>query len=114
MSSDSFHFDINGQGLSIFLGRTEAELMELAWSHSRLTVKSAMFHLGHEDKRAYTTVMTVLGRLAEKGLLERSRDGRNYVYRAAIDRESFLRAKVQSVLHCLRANFPDHLEATGP
>lgn len=32
---------------------------------------------------AYTTVMTVMGRLHEKGVLERDRRGRQYIYRAS-------------------------------
>lgn len=32
---------------------------------------------------AYTTVMTVLGRLHDKGVVSRTRDGRRYLYRAA-------------------------------
>jgi predicted transcriptional regulator len=34
-------------------------------------------------KPAYTTVMTTLSRLADKGALTRSRDGRAYLYRLA-------------------------------
>lgn len=33
-------------------------------------------------EHAYTTVMTVMGRLYERGVLERERRGRQYVYRA--------------------------------
>jgi predicted transcriptional regulator len=109
---ESFYFDIHGEGSSVFLGRTESELMELAWRHSDLTVKSALFLLGREDRRAYTTVMTVLGRLTQKGLLSRTRDGRNYVYRAAVDRDRYLQQKVQEVLSCLRTHFPDSLKTT--
>jgi predicted transcriptional regulator len=36
---------------------------------------------GHEA--AYTTVMTVLGRLHDKGLVRRQRDGKRYVYHSA-------------------------------
>lgn len=34
-------------------------------------------------EHAYTTVMTVMGRLHEKGVLERNRRGRQYIYRAS-------------------------------
>lgn len=34
-------------------------------------------------EHAYTTIMTVMGRLHEKGVLERDRRGRQYVYRAS-------------------------------
>lgn len=36
-----------------------------------------------EREHAYTTIMTVMGRLHEKGVLVRDRRGRQYVYRAA-------------------------------
>lgn len=32
---------------------------------------------------AYTTIMTIMGRLHERGVLERQRQGRQYVYRPA-------------------------------
>ena len=35
------------------------------------------------DDLAYTTVMTVLSRLAEKGALSRKRDGKRYLYTAS-------------------------------
>ena len=34
-------------------------------------------------EHAYTTIMTVMGRLHEKGVLERDRRGRQYIYRPA-------------------------------
>jgi predicted transcriptional regulator len=40
--------------------------------------------------RAYTTVMTVLGRLVDKELVERVSDGRCYRYRAAGDPEELV------------------------
>lgn len=42
-------------------------------------IQEALARSGQE--LAYTTVMTVLGRLHEKGLLVRSKDGRRYLYR---------------------------------
>ena len=37
---------------------------------------------GRRDQLAYTTVMTVMTRLAEKGVLTRAREGRGYRYEA--------------------------------
>ena len=104
-----FHFDIKGRGLSVFLGPTEARLMELAWRLEELTVKKALVHLGPDEPLAYTTVMTVLNRLAEKELLERRRDGRNFVYRPTLSRDDFIKDRVQRVLATLEQNFPDFL-----
>lgn len=83
--------------------------MELAWQKGELTVKKALYFLGEDSERSYTTVMTVLARLAEKGLLSRERDGRSFVYRPACDRQTFLRERVKRVSACLQRNFPDHV-----
>lgn len=39
---------------------------------------------------AYTTVMTVLDRLAGKGMVQREREGRAWRYRAAASREAYI------------------------
>lgn len=103
--SNSFYFDPDGSGLTVFLGPTEARLMELAWKHRALTVKKAVYHLGGVEKQAYTTVMTIMSRLAEKGILRRRKVGRSFVYEPAIDREAFVRSRVKAVSDCLKRNF---------
>ena len=107
MSESSFYFDVNADGAAVFLGPTEAELMELAWQKGELTVKKALYFIDDGRERSYTTVMTVLARLAEKGLLERKRQGRSFVYQPTIDRETFMKERVQRVTGCLDRNFPN-------
>lgn len=51
-----------------------------------------------EGNRAYTTVMTVLGRLVEKGLVTRAEDGRGHVYRAAGDPDELTAQAITSLL----------------
>jgi len=65
----------------------EAELMEIVWRLDRpVTVREVhdRFNAGRGQGLAYTTVMTVMARLAEKGVLERRREGRGYEYQAAV------------------------------
>ena len=104
-----FYFDPSADGIAVFLGPTEATLMELAWKHHRLSVKKALYYLGPEEKPAYTTVMTVLGRLADKGLLVREKDGRNYIYRPALSRHEFIENRLKLVSRCLKRNFGKNL-----
>ncbi|MCX6951292.1 MAG: BlaI/MecI/CopY family transcriptional regulator [Verrucomicrobia bacterium] len=52
---------------------------------------------------AYTTVMTTVARLYEKGLLSRERDGKRYVYSACSDREEFLQATAREVFESIGA-----------
>ena len=102
---NSFYFDPDGSGLTVFLGPTETRLMELAWRHRSLTVKKAIYYLGAK-KQAYTTIMTVMARLSEKGFLKRTKEGRSFVYEPAVEREAFIRSRVKTLSDCLRKNFP--------
>ncbi len=100
-----FYFDPQATGTAVFLGPTEAKLMELAWRKKSLTVKKAHFYLGARRQTAYTTIMTVLSRLAEKGLLVRRKEGRGFVYEPAVDKETYLKERVDVVSHCLDRSF---------
>ena len=103
--SKSFYFNPFGKGIEVFLGPTEARLMELCWTHGNLTVKKALFHLGEKSAPAYTTVMTVLGNLSEKGLLKIEKQGRPYSYSPVSERKQFIRERVLIIEKCLKANF---------
>ena len=68
------------------LGPLEGELMEILWAAKRpMPVRDVLerANAARRDPLAYTTVMTVLSRLAEKGVLQRQREGRGYVYEPA-------------------------------
>ena len=69
--------------LSRVLGPLEADVMEVMWSAGgRMSVRAVLDRLndGRDSPLAYTTVMTVMARLAEKDILRRQLDGRGYVY----------------------------------
>lgn len=60
--------------------------MELVWTSGRpVSVRDVIEQLNGDrrEQLAYTTVMTVMSRLAEKGALTRAREGRAYRYEAA-------------------------------
>ena len=59
--------------------------MRLVWKAAGpVSVRDVVDELnaGRRDRLAYTTVMTVMSRLAEKGALTRVREGRGYRYEA--------------------------------
>jgi len=65
------------------LGSLEAEVMAVLWeADTPLSVRQTVERLNmyRTAPLAYTTVMTVLSRLAEKGILARQRSGRGYAY----------------------------------
>jgi predicted transcriptional regulator len=68
--------------LEKLLGPLEAEVMEVVWAASRpLAVRDVLATVNRRrrDALAYTTVMTVMARLADKGILRRTRQGKGYV-----------------------------------
>jgi predicted transcriptional regulator len=93
-----------GRGLRKILGELELAVMESVWQRGQATVREV-----HEDLTdrglAYTTVMTVMTRLARKGLLEKQRDGAAFVYQAPLSADELLRSSVRDVLTGLLADF---------
>lgn len=100
------------------LGDLEAEVMEYAWHHhGDFSVNDLLVAL-RGRRRAYTTVMTIVTRLCDKGLLERQRTGRAFVYRPAMSREDLTAHALRAVLAdaenpgAVLARFVDDLEAS--
>jgi predicted transcriptional regulator len=65
------------------VGELEVMVLQELWaSKAPLGPRELMERLPGK-KRAYTTIMTILARLIEKGLAERFENGRTFVYQAA-------------------------------
>ncbi|MCW6004542.1 BlaI/MecI/CopY family transcriptional regulator [Micromonospora sp. CPCC 205371] len=72
------------------LGELERAVMDVLWDRrTPLTVREVAESL-LDRELAYTTVMTVLDRLAGKGMVERERAGRAWSYRPAASREAYI------------------------
>lgn len=65
------------------LGETEMEVLQHVWTLGSATVGDVHARVLETREVAYTTVMTVLKKLASKGYLTYERDGNAYVYSAA-------------------------------
>jgi predicted transcriptional regulator len=100
-----FTFDPQKKGLRKILGDLEADVMEVIWARGRATVHDVHERLAADRELAYTTVMTVMSRLADKGLLEKWKDGAAYVYVPAASKEEFTRRTVGTVLSELLDDF---------
>ncbi len=89
------------------LGALEGQVMQVLWEHSGLTVREVAGRLPGKRNRAYTTVMTVMNRLFEKGLLERRLTGRAYVYGAKVSQEDFAALVSRRLIRGLLNDFGD-------
>src|ERR1041384_3319797 len=61
----------------------ELEIMKIVWDKGNVTVRDVYEELLKKRKIAYTTVMTMMGTLEQKGHLKKSADERAYVYTPA-------------------------------
>ena len=80
------------------MGDLEAEVLECVWDLGSASVKDVHLCLLERREIAYTTVMTVMSRLAAKGLLVSRQVGRAYVYEAAAGREQFCAGVVKGFM----------------
>jgi len=99
----------DGAGVRASLFELEADIMEVVWAHDwdGFAVSDVHEALLAEREIAYTTVMTTVSRLYDKGILDRQKDGRRYLYRPLFTRESFLRALTREVFERLPASSQD-------
>jgi predicted transcriptional regulator len=102
-----FRFSPTKDGLVKVLGPLETEIMQIIWQDERSTVKKVHRKLSQHREIAYTTVMTTMTRLAEKGVLTRHREGLAYVYTPAITEEDFVTMVVQQVLDGLLDDYSE-------
>lgn len=93
--------------LADVLGPLETEIMEVVWDLEDVTVRDVHNRLQANRAIAYTTVMTTLGRLSDKGLVRRVEEQPAHRYLPLISREQYARSTVKSVVDWLIGHFPD-------
>src|SRR5260221_3778696 len=72
-------------GLASIFGTLELRVLEALWAHGgEASVRDV---LDEFPSAAYTTLMTTMERLHRKGVLERRKDGRAFLYRPVSSRE---------------------------
>lgn len=89
------------------LGSLETQVMEFMWQTGEATVQEVTDALNRKRRIAYTTVMTVMVHLVDKGLLARTKEGKRYRYMVARDKQEFLRDRSNSRLQDLISDFGD-------
>jgi predicted transcriptional regulator len=62
------------------LAPLELDCMNTLWPVGQATVREIRDLLAPRRPRAYTTIMTIMDRLARKGIVERRKVGRAYIY----------------------------------
>lgn len=96
--------------ITTVLGPLESQIMAVVWQMNHATAADVHHDLQASRQRenrniAYTTVMTTMSRLYDKGILHRRKVGISFVYTPVLARDAFANLVVKSVLESLVAEF---------
>src|SRR5213075_523998 len=78
------------------LTNAEHRIMEVIWARGSATVAEVVEALKGKD--AYTTILTLMRILKEKGYLATRKEGRAFVFEPRVDRETAARKAVDQLL----------------
>jgi predicted transcriptional regulator len=81
--------------------RLEMECLKALWCLGRGSVRDVQEHITPSRQLAYTTVMTVMDRLARRGCVQRVRSGRSFVYTPVVSRDDVQQLAVQDLVESL-------------
>ncbi len=107
MKKTRSHFTLRGfkplrQLLDAQMGPLEREVMDFLWSKSSpATVREVYERFRKSKDSAYTTLMTTLDRLFKKGLLNRAKEGRMFLYSPKYSRQEFRALFARDVVSAL-------------
>ncbi len=76
----------------------ELEILKVLWRTGPATVRQVRDELAAVRDLAYTSVMTVMTIMADKGYVKRTKSGRSYVYQATYHEERASRSMLQDII----------------
>ena len=77
----------------------ELEVLQIIWEHGPCTVREVMNLLKPKRPRAYTSVMSLMNVMAEKGLLNQKAKGRAFIYSAKVSRDKTQSSMLSDLLN---------------
>jgi BlaI family transcriptional regulator, penicillinase repressor len=77
----------------------ELEILKVVWQRGHATVREVYRDLAEQRKIAYTTVLTMMGILEQKGHLKKTAGERAYVYTPTKPQQQVVRSMVREFVH---------------
>ncbi|MBT2648933.1 BlaI/MecI/CopY family transcriptional regulator [Bacillus sp. ISL-34] len=99
------NFKYDEVGLNRFFGPLEANIMEYLWDKDEQSIKAVQQSLELDKPINFNTVMTVMNRLVEKGILEKRSEGRLSLFRPVQSRAEFLEEQSKKLTENLLDEF---------
>jgi len=87
----------------------ELRLMDIIWDRAPVSVQSVVDALPPDLDLAYSTVLTTMRILEEKGFLRHTKEGRAFVYHPVIAREDASRSALRYVIDRFFGSKPELL-----
>jgi predicted transcriptional regulator len=104
---------LSATGLAKVLGDLEARVMRAVWALGRpASARAVHEHVGHEHTVAIHTVITVLNKLVEKGLLRREKREDLLHYEPTLSEDEFRTRASRQVVEGILSLAPDAMTAS--
>ena len=107
MRKKKYFSEIGINGLNS-ISNLEAGILKIIWEKKEVTVREVHEEMLKKEVglresgfTPYTTVMSTMGHLAEKGVLSQNRIGKTYIYSAVVDKEELSRSLIETVADTL-------------
>jgi predicted transcriptional regulator len=79
----------------------ELECLKALWGLGEASVRQVQDAMAPQRQLAYTTVMTVMDRLARRGCVQRKKSGRSFVYAPVLSQQTVRKMAVQDLVENL-------------
>lgn len=89
------------------LSSIEAEIMQIVWDRDKVTVREVHEELLKAGYIPYTTIMAAMNNLAQKGVLKQNRNGKAYIYSAAVSQTQVANEIIDNVVERVLNGSPD-------
>ncbi|MCM3173981.1 BlaI/MecI/CopY family transcriptional regulator [Paenibacillus sp. MER 99-2] len=99
------NFKVGERGLNRFFGPLEAKIMDILWACPGSSIREVQAALEKDKDVNFNTVMTVMNRLVDKGLLSKSQKGRTSLYQPVQSKEEFMNNQSKELSHELVDEF---------
>lgn len=100
------NFKLKESGLNRFFGPLESKIMEILWtSSSDMTIKDVQQKLDEDKAINFNTVMTVMNRLVDKGILQKQSVARSFHYKPVMTMDAFMETQSKELTFDLIEQF---------
>jgi predicted transcriptional regulator len=93
--------------MSVLSGELESAIMEILWDKGPMTGRDLHAEIRRAKGIAYTTALTVLGRLSKKGFVRKDRDSGLIAFSPGVSREVYMNTVAEDLVHKAFEMSPD-------